>query len=371
MTGFRRERLVPRVDWRRRAEELGFAFHTADGVPYWDETACYALTAQAVDELEEATNELEQMCLALVDRVVSAGDYERLRLSDEAAALVEASWKRGDKNLIGRFDLSWDGEGPPKMLEYNADTPTSLFEAGVVQWEWMETVKPGTDQFNSIHDRLIEAWSGFGIRNVVHFTCVRDHAEDFGTVEYLRDTATQAGLATSFLHVDEIGWSGLGFVDLDDLPIRTLFKLYPWEWLLGEEFGRNIGPSRVQMIEPAWKMVLANKAMLPLLWEMAPGHPNLLEAAFDPAAIKGPQVRKPILGREGANVEIVGGEASDGPYGAEGFVYQALHRLPKTEGGYPVIGSWVVASQSAGIGIREDDGPITRDGSRFIPHYFT
>lgn len=371
MSGFRRERLVPRVDWRRRAEELGFAFHTIDGKPYWDEGACYGLTAAAVDELEEATNELEQMCLAFVDRVVSSGDYERLRLDDEAAALVEASWKRGDKNLIGRFDLSWDGETPPKMLEYNADTPTSLFEAAVVQWEWLETVKQGADQFNSIHERLIEAWRNFGLRGTVHFTCVRDHAEDFGTTEYLRDTATQADLDTAFLHVDQIGWNGLGFVDLDERPIHTLFKLYPWEWLLEEEFGRNVGPARVQMIEPAWKMVLSNKAMLPLLWEMAPGHPNLLAAAFDAAAIEGQVVRKPIFGREGANVEIVGGASAGGPYGAEGFIYQAFHPLPKTDGGYPVFGSWVVASQSAGIGIREDDGPITHDTSRFVPHFFT
>ncbi|MCC7274367.1 MAG: glutathionylspermidine synthase family protein [Alphaproteobacteria bacterium] len=361
---------MPRVDWRRRAEAIGFSFHTGEDKPYWDETACYALTADAVDELEAATNELEQMCLALVDRVIERGDQARLLLSDDAAALVEASWKRGDRNLVGRFDLSWDGEGPAKLLEYNADTPTALFEAAVVQWEWLQTVKPDADQFNSIHERLIEAWRNFGIRNGVHFASVRDHAEDQTTTEYLRDTATQAGLETAFLYIDEIGWNGIGFVDGDERPIRTLFKLYPWEWLMREEFGRHVGPSRVQMIEPAWKMVLSNKAMLPLLWEMAPNHPNLLPAAFEEAAIQGPKVRKPIFGREGANVEIVGGAASDGPYGAEGFVYQALHPLPKTDGGYPVFGSWVVASQAAGLGIREDDGPITRDGSRFVPHYF-
>jgi glutathionylspermidine synthase len=36
--------------------------------------------------------------------------------------------------LYGRFDLAYRGDGPPKLLEYNADTPTALFEAAVVQW---------------------------------------------------------------------------------------------------------------------------------------------------------------------------------------------------------------------------------------------
>ena len=128
------------------------------------------------------------------------------------------------------------------------------------------------------------------------------------------------------------------------------------------------------MIEPAWKMVLSNKVALALLWEMAAGHPNLLPTSLDPRDIVGPVVRKPIFGREGANVQVIQGgrvvAESGGDYGAEGFVYQAHAPLPVFDGNYPVIGSWVVASTPVGVGIREDDTPITRDTSRFLPHYF-
>ena len=48
---------------------------------------------------------------------------------------IAASWKRRDASLYGRFDLRYDGQGPAKLLEYNADTPTSLFETAVFQWE--------------------------------------------------------------------------------------------------------------------------------------------------------------------------------------------------------------------------------------------
>lgn len=368
----------PRDDWREHVErDLDFHFHTIDGKPYWDETACYAFTAAQVDELEAATAELEQMALDLVNRVVTAGDpaYDRLRIPAIARTAIERSWTMGEKNLYGRFDLCYDGKGPPKLLEYNADTPTALFEAAVVQWDWLETLWPERDQFNSIHERLIDAWRNFGFGQTrVWFAAVKDHAEDAGTVDYLRDTAIQAGLDTGRIAIEDIGWDGERFFDLDDQPIDVLFKLYPWEWIVAETFGSHLLAGGAQVIEPAWKMVLSNKAALALLWEMAPGHPNLLPTATDAGAIDGDVIRKPIFGREGANIQLtIGGTVVSevaGDYGAEGWVYQAYAPLPEYDGNYPVIGAWVVASQPAGIGIREDDGVITRDTSRFIPHFF-
>ncbi|MSO54495.1 MAG: glutathionylspermidine synthase family protein [Rhodospirillales bacterium] len=368
----------PRPDWREHVErDLGFVFHTIDGAPYWDETACYRFTAAQVDELEAATGELEQMAMELVDRVVKAGDeaYERLRIPEAARAAIQRSWTVGDRNLYGRFDLRYDGKEPPRLLEYNADTPTAIFEASVVQWDWLEAIQPGRDQFNSIHEKLVAAWRGFGLgHNVVYFASVRGHVEDGGTVEYLRDTAVQGGLATARIDVEDIGWDGQQFLDLDEKPIDVLFKLYPWEWIVGEAFGTHLLSGAARVIEPAWKMVLSNKAALALLWEMAPGHPNLLAASLEPGGVEGAVVRKPIFGREGANVQVIeAGQITaetEGAYGAEGFVYQAHAPLPSFDGNYPVLGSWLVASQPAGIGIREDSTAITRDTSRFIPHFF-
>ena len=63
--------------------------------------------------------------------------------------------------------------------------------------------------------------------------------------------------------------------------------------------------------------------------------------------------------------------SSRASYGEEGFVYQGVAPLPDSTADYPVIGSWIVGDEPAGIGIREDDSPITRNSSRFVPHYFT
>ncbi len=115
--------------------------------------------------------------------------------------------------------------------------------------------------------------------------------------------------------------------------------------------------------------MLSNKAVLPLLWELFPGHPNLLPASFEP--LRGDQVKKPVLGREGANISVIRGgrtvAETPGDYGADGFVYQQYAALPDFGGLRPVVGSWVVDGEPAGMGIRED-GLITGNLARFVPH---
>jgi glutathionylspermidine synthase len=371
-----RENRVPRIDWPQKVEELGFYFHSIDGV-YWDERACYRFTAAEVDALEAATAELHARALEAVGRVIEKRDYERFRIPEPFAALIEASWADGEKSLYGRFDLAWNGRGEPKMLEYNADTPTALLEASVIQWYWLQDVFPQADQFNSIHEKLIERWKAMRgalpADGRVYFSGDPDSAEDQGNLDYLRDTAAQAGLNAQAIAISDIGWDGARFVDLEGRTISALFKLYPWEWMVREEFGRNLLARTMKVIEPPWKMLLANKAILALLWEMFPDHPNLLAASFEPGRFATDFVKKPLYSREGANVSITsGGRTLEAPgaYGEEGFIWQAYQELPRFDANYAVIGSWIVGEEPAGIGIREDDSPITRNSSRFVPHYF-
>jgi glutathionylspermidine synthase len=373
----KREARIPRIDWPRKVEELGFAFHTFDGEPYWDERAAYRFSAEEIDTLEAATAEIHARCLDAVRHVVERGDYERLRIPAAFHGYVERSWREAEKSLYGRMDLAWDGTGDPKLLEYNADTPTALLEASVVQWYWLQEAAPGMDQFNSIHEKLIARWKemrpGLPQDGAVHFTCDSESDEDRGTVDYLRDTAQQSGLTPLAIDIADIGWDGRRFVDLNGRAMRALFKLYPWEWMVREAFGPNLLGGAMRVIEPPWKMLLSNKAILPILWELFPDHPNLLEASFEPGRFATDFVRKPIYSREGANVSITHGGATveaEGDYGAEGYVWQAYQALPEFDGNHTVIGSWVVGEDPAGIGIREDDSPITRNTSRFVPHYF-
>jgi glutathionylspermidine synthase len=380
----RREERACRANWRQRCEEAGFFFHSMGGT-YWDESACYAFAADEIDRMEEVTEEMHQLCLNAADEVVRSKRFAEFAIPEAFHELVAQSWRQREPTLFGRFDFSWNGEGEPKLLEYNADTPTSLLEASVVQWQWLEDLKdsggpsplvPETDQFNSLHEKLIERLKNLrpaAGSGVMHLACLKDNDEDLGTVEYLRDCALQAGWDARRIDIEDLGWDGARFLDLEEAPVSYLFKLYPWEWLVRDEFGQHLIGRPAALIEPAWKMLLSNKALLVLLWEMNYGHPNLLPAYFTPERFGADYVKKPLLSREGANVMIRSRgvvRQQPGGYGGEGFVYQGLAPLPAFEGRYPVIGAWIVGDQPAGIGIREDDSPITRNSSRFLPHYF-
>jgi glutathionylspermidine synthase len=374
-----------RDDWRVTAEACGFDFHTIDGERYWDERAYYAFTLDEIErQIETPTGEIDAMCLELVGRAIDDEKYlQRLKIPEAFWPLISESWHRDDLSLYGRLDFSFDGRGPAKLLEYNADTPTSIFEAAVFQWTWLEQaierqiIPARADQFNSIHERLIEAWKKLGAGRHLHLAGMTASLEDAGTLAYLEDTARQAGLPTTLIDIEDIGLRDDGlFVDLDVRPIELSFKLYPWEWMFHDAFGGKLAKAPTRWIEPPWKALLSNKGLLPLLWEMFPGHPNLLPAFFedDPnAAQLGVSfVRKPLYSREGANVTLVSGGVTvveqTGPYGAEGFIRQALAPLPDFSGQYPVLGSWLIDHAACGLSIREDENPITGNTSRFLPH---
>ncbi|MFC6062632.1 glutathionylspermidine synthase family protein [Streptomyces ochraceiscleroticus] len=389
-----RHTIEPRPGWQQTVEAQGLIYPLTrypDGSlrPYWDESAYYSFTLPEVEALEEVVEELHGMCLAAAAHIVEHDRFADLGIDDpRLAGLIAEAWRRRDElpSLYGRFDLHYDGTGPAKMLEYNADTPTSLVEAASPQWFWMEDRFPGADQWNSLHERLVEAWRRqaklLPPGAPLHFahSAGDELGEDLMTVAYLMETAQQAGLETVAISVEDIGWDRLAgrFVDQRLKFMRACFKLYPWEWLATDRFGPHVldtldnggGTGTTLWIEPAWKMLLSNKALLAILWELYPGHPNLL-----PAYLDGPReladaagyVAKPLLGREGAGVTVhrAGAEpvVRDEP-----CCYQELAPLPDFDGNHVVLGAWVVEDEAAGLGIRESAGLITDEYARFLPH---
>lgn len=383
----RRIAVGERPDWRERARANGFTFHTIDGAPYWDEGHAYAFTLAEIErDIEGPSTELHALCLAFVARAVEDESIlASLAIPEAAWDVVRDSWRRGDPSLYGRLDLAYGGTGtgPAKLLEYNADTPTALYETAVFQWLWFEDLlragrlPAGSDQFNAVHERLIARFREIVGDGALALTAYADAPEDRGTVAYLEDCARQAGLSTRFLDLGDIGLRpGGGFVDRLGAPVATLFKLYPWEWAFRDPFGAALAGTRTRFLEPPWKAILSNKGLLAHLFALEPGHPNLLPAYFesDPrkARLGTSFVRKPLFSREGANVLMVRDGAvlaqDHGPYGAEGHVRQALAVLPAFDGRHVLVGSWIVGEESVGICLREAAGPITTNAALFIPH---
>lgn len=369
----RRMQVSPRPDHATKLEAIGLSFHAWDD--YWCEAVCYRFTAEQIDLLEARTAELHRMCIQAVKHVILAQRLGELGIPAAYWQAIETSFARNEFSLYGRFDLAYDGITEPKLLEYNADTPTSLLESAVAQWYWMKEKFPSDDQFNSLHERLVERWKSLRSEDgCIWFASLAGNEEDWVCVHYLMDTAKQAGFEVRHIDIENLGWHpGLNqFVGENKEPIGTLFKLYPWEWMMREAFGPMTIACRTRFVEPIWKSVLSCKGILPILWELYPGHPNLLPAYFEPGLLSS-YAKKPLFSREGANIVLVenGGVIAEdaGPYGREGYIYQALHKLPDFDGNYPVIGSWIVGDQPAGICLREDALLVTTNMSNFVPHY--
>lgn len=376
--------LTPRKYWQDIVEAQGFNFHSHDEGLYWAEDRCYEFTKNEVLAFEKTANEIHQMCFEAVDFVISTNRFKDLAIPQDCIEVIKRSWEQEQPSVYGRFDFSYDNISPPKLLEYNADTPTTLLETAVIQAHWLEDRRlelggVQVDQFNFLHETMVGFWKWYNktiIKDpseVVYFSCISDVAEDLQTVEYMRDCAAHADLSTDIIFLEDIGWTGEQFVDLQDNPIEHLFKLHPWEILYHEPFGKHLLKPCIKVLEPPWKMILSNKGLLPILWEMYEGHPNLLPAYFEPGKIEGAFVKKPIYSREGANVTVVDNSQSfstEGIYGAEGHIYQKYHPLHKFEGGHAMIGLWVVGEQACALGVRESDRLVTDNRSRFVPHFF-
>lgn len=382
-----------RPDMQDQLLKVGFDYWnlpSSDGSNYWSDNVAYEFTLAEIEHIEDASNELHAMCLDFVSDEIRQGDYAHYQFTPLQKQLIEESWRANAPYLYGRFDFGFDGK-QLKLFEYNADTPTSLLEASVVQWEWLEQVEgiAHRDQFNFIHETLIQRLQEIRLqagKNHLHLAGMAEASrEDWGNLDYLADVAYSAGWNIHQLAVEDIGFhqENQQFVDLNNEPIDMLFKLYPLEWLTQSEFTQHIPHAQTQLLEPAWKLLLSNKILLAKLWERHPNHPFLLPTYVNKAPILQSEslwVKKPILGREGANIFYCehknhlefaanGSEHSDF-YAQNGYIFQAKYNMPNFDNMYPVIGSWIVGDVACGIGLREDFTPVTGNDSHFVPHYF-
>lgn len=413
-----------RPGWRETLAHQGLIYNSTDlpaggTMSYWREGPFYDFTAAQVEALHADVATLFEMCIDAGDHILDNNLLDRLGIPEFAWEQVARTWHDDSERGLGdfspsvyaRFDLRYEDGSRPKMLEFNADTPTSLLESAVVQWYWHVATGQGKDQWNALHERLIAGWR----RNLarlrearphlpdpltVHFACdeAESSGEDLFNTEYLMETARQAleplGYRVKFLWMSQIGAGDLAardhFYDPDRERIHVIFKLYPWEWMCEERFARQCfrdmgDPLRdgTVWIEPPYKMLWSNKGLLAVLWRIFGDDPrrrDLLLPAYFEAERPGwltSYVRKPLLGREGANVTIVvDGRvvvSTPGPYGAGPFICQEYSPLPgfPDESGtpwHPVLGVWVIDGEPAGLGIRESAGPVTDNLSHFVPH---
>ncbi|WP_135229043.1 glutathionylspermidine synthase family protein [Deinococcus fonticola] len=380
-----------RPGWQDRLEQVGFTWHTGSReapFPYWEEDAAYSFTAAEIELLERRSGELVALALDAVAHAIETRRLGQLGIPDFLHDAVKASWDRDDPSVYLRLDLAYSGgDQEPKLLEINAQTPTSLLEAAVCQWQWLEDrqetgeLPQSATQWNAIHEALTAQWQWAsqerGVREVTFAAARLD--EDLATSTYLEELARAAGIKTQRLWVDEIGSSAAmdQLADLWGLPIGHLAMLWPFEFAWEGRDAAYLASTRTRFIEPLWKAVMSSKGLLPLMHELAPEHPCILPARFVDSLnltnVGMQPVRKPLWSREGQNVQLPGQAATGGEYGDLPLIEQAYVELPEYQAGrgesrYPVLGVWVAGDEPCGLGVREGVTRVTDDRARFVPH---
>ncbi|EQL01465.1 hypothetical protein G6O67_005317 [Ophiocordyceps sinensis] len=421
----RRITVEMRPNATRLVQSQGLVYTEAADSPgptdnYWPDDVVYSFTSEEIELLERAGQDVFAMCCEAADHLMDHPEVITGKMGIPAFALkqIRETWDREPPwgSVYGRFDICFGGLDHqdarlrvPKFYEFNADTPTSLVEAASIQWLWLQQTGHGNDQYNSITEELIKAWrrnltqveKKLGHRPTVHFAVAEgdDVGEDTMNMTLLLDTCQQAGWPTKTLLVEDIGLGPDGrFYDKENQHIDVVFKLYPWEWMVEQDFAQacfkdmeTIGRRNeageytggTVWIEAPYKMLWSNKAIFAVLWDLFKDDPRskwLLPTYFDdeaPASLT-KFARKPIFAREGADIVLqadgqVIQDTKTGEYGKEGYVVQELALLPGFKNDqdvlhYPVVGLWFVDGEPVGIGIREDVTPITTNCSAFAPH---
>ncbi len=376
--------LKPRENWQQKCVDRGFLYHSVDG-RYWVEEYAIEFTQKEMDKLEKAASEIHSMCHDMASETIRTGNYSQYHIPDYVCEMIEKSWKQNDFSMYGRFDFSFDGKGFPKLFEYNADTAQSIVESAIVQSDWLfdRPEMESCGQFNKIDQMLFEVFKKWPTHQKLFFAVTDLSTEEYANVLYLKNAAQEAGVNTEIMFLKDVFFDEEKkyFFNVNtDEKIDYLFKYYPWEYIIKEPIFFQIEKSNVQLIEPAWKMLFATKAILPLLWQKHPNHPNLLESYFSNTSFMNHKknfVQKPIYSREGMNTviyefendELVEKDFQKGFYGSEGLIYQERKDCVQFDGRYNMIAMWMIDQKPAGISIREDQTIITKDTCLFIPHY--
>jgi len=374
-------------------EKLGFTWHTdSDDTSYIADTLVVLNEAEA-EAFYAAGNELYNMFVEAGEYVVEHNLFHEIGIPFNLIDLVKESWENDVHwHLYGRFDLAGGIDGTPiKLLEFNADTPTAVYETAIVQWAILK--QNGLEeerQFNALYEALLdnfkrlvtleesvedfeEKYGGWKFL----FTSIKGNDEEENTVRLLQHIAAEAGYNTEFAYIDEIEFSEEEGIVYAGEAYELWFKLIPWEDIALEEADLAmllkgiILNQKAIIFNPAYTLMFQSKAMLKILWDLYPEHPLLLESSFDPLSGKH-QVVKPFFGREGESIKIVNSDGTvtaenEGEYGNHTMLYQAYTDLPVDTEGSRYQAGLFYAYESCALGFRKG-GLILDNMSKFVGH---
>lgn len=375
-------------------ESIGFVWHTDEDETSYIANEVVQITPEEAEAYYEACNELYDMFCEAGDYVVENNLFHEINIPFNLVDVIKESWENDVHwHLYSRFDLAGGIDGKPiKLIEFNADTPTSLFETAIIQWALLKANHlDEASQFNSVYealkdnfkriitldtdiDKFEEHYQNLGWK--ILFSSIASSAEDENTTKLLQHIATEAGFNTDFEYIDKVEFSDDG-IFAKEQSFEFWFKLIPWEDIAIDEselallLTEIIENRKAIIFNPAYTLMFQSKGFMKILWDLYPNHPLLLETSFEPLEGK-KQVEKRCFGREGANTKIINedgtiDEETKGDYEGHKPIYQEYVELPKDSEGNSYQAGVFFAYEACGLGFRRGS-KILDNMSKFVGH---
>ncbi len=373
--------------------ELGFTWHTdSDGTKYVSDELV-EVSDQEAEAYYEAVNEIYEMFVEAAQHVIDNNLFFDLGIPFNLIETIKKSWESDVHwHIYSRFDLAGGIDGKPiKLIEFNADTPTSLFETTLLQWALLKENNMDEErQFNNIYEaisdnfkRLItlfddtelfdERYDGWKIL----FSSMAGNEEEEATTRLLQQMAADAGFETGFEYLQNVQFDENGIADAEGYEYEYWFKLFPWEDIATDEpelattLTNIMQNQKAIILNPAYTLLFQSKGMMKILCDLFPDSPYLLKTSYEP--LKGiKHVEKSVFGREGANTKIIDKDGSilehiDGPYENYKKIYQEYVEFPKDAKGVKYQTGVFFSYEACGMSFRKG-GEIMDNMSKFVGH---
>ena len=375
-------------------DSIGFLWHTEKDASSYVSNDFIVINEAEAEAFYDATNELYGMYKEATQYVIDNNLFHELNIPFNLVEIIKESWNNQVHwHLYGRFDLAGGIDGKPiKLIEFNADTPTALFETAIIQWAMLKfNDHDETKQFNSLYEaigdnfkRLITLDSDIEdfskhydkLNWKILFSSIAGSLEEEHTTRLLQHIASEIGFHTEFAYVDDVKFSDDG-ISLNDELYEFWFKLVPWEEIGIQEgelaviLTELVNDKKTIILNPAYTLLFQSKGIMKILWDLFPNHPLLLETSFEPLENK-KQVEKMCFGREGANVAIVNEDNSlelktEGVYESFKPIYQEYVEFPQDNDGNYYQAGVFHAYEACGLGFRKG-GKILNNMAKFVGH---
>lgn len=383
---------IANADENAYVESYGPNIEDRKGNPY----EYFCISETAMKEIKHVTNELHAMFMHATDYVLQNEKIlEKFCIPKSLWPKLHASWdNRKNEMITGRFDIAMTVNGI-KIYEYNADSASCYMECGKIQKKWAKHFgcTEGQCAGEKLHSKLVEAWKDSDVKGILHIM-LDDDLEESYHAEFMKSAIKEASIECKIIKgIKGLQWGkNRTVLDQDGIPIRWVWKTWAWETALDQiraecstiqqttqDSSVVLTPPRlvdvlladnVVVYEPFWTLIPSNKAVLAVLWELYPDHPNLLKTSFSltKELQNSGYVSKPIVGRCGANIKIYNGDNSIvhetvGKFEERDTIFQELFKLSNVNGDNVQVQSFSVSGVFAGAGVRTDPSLIVVSGS--------